>query len=113
VQVLEELRPGLAALVEGEADGLGHGGDDGLGRADAGEADLEDAVLVVGEAFGGGLEGQAGLADAAGADEGQEAAGGVMQAVADEGKVGLAPDKRGELRRQVMPGAGGAAGACG
>ncbi len=101
-QVMEELLPGLAALVEGEADGLGHGGDDGLGRAGAGEADLEDAVLVVGKAGGGRLEGQAGLADAALADEGQEAAGGVAQTVADEGQLGFAPDKGGQLRRQVV-----------
>ena len=57
----------------------------------------------------GGLDGEAGFADTAGTDQGQQAAVRVFQPLGDFGQFCLAADKRCELRGQVI-GSGGVPG---
>ena len=85
-QMIEELSQGRHAAAGGQVEGLEDGRRHELGRGDRSQRHEGDAS---GEAVGGrccgGLEGQGCLADAARAQEGEQAAGGVGQARRDEG----------------------------
>ncbi len=84
-----------------DAERLGEGGGDEFGVGDRREGDEADAV---GEAAGdrlGDLQGEAGLADAAGAGQGQEADPGLAEEAGDGRDLALAPDERGEGYRQA------------
>ena len=60
-EVAQQLLPWVTRSKEGEADSLGHGGHDAVGRPERGQRDEVDAVLEVVEVGAGRLQGQAPL----------------------------------------------------
>ena len=79
------------AQAEGGSDGDGH--EDGVGERR--EFDEPDARGKSGEEIGGEGEGEAGLAAAADAGEGEQALIGVEEEIAQRGKYGAPPDEWG------------------
>ena len=104
LQVVEEEQHLALADVLGEAvlgaERLGDRLRDERGVAQGGEADPEDARLVLGDECGGRLEREPGLARAAGAGEGEE-----PRSLLDQGEAPLRA--RAPCRRRSSPGAGG------
>ena len=96
----------VLGATEGESEGLGDGGDEEVGRDDGGEGHEADAVEEGCRRFRCRLDGQPGLADAAGADDGQQPARRVCQPLGYGGQLLLSPDEGGRLGRQVVVGGG-------
>ena len=96
--VAQRLQDGAAGCL-GDPQGPGQDGGDQVRVGDRGQVGEEGAVAVAGQQLGRDLEGQAGLAGAAGAGEGEQP--GPSQQPPGLGGLPLPADERGELGGQV------------
>ncbi len=95
-QIIDELVLGGEAAVGGvdrELDCVGDRRGQEVGRGDGGQGDEVHSMGVAIEAAGGGLEGQPCLPDASGADERQQAAVRIGEAVFDLLQLAAPPDE--------------------
>jgi hypothetical protein len=101
-EVIGEQVQRLAGHRERDVEGPGERADHTAGRVPGAHEGHEHRPVAVALAPGrGDLDGQPGLADAAGTDQGDQPAGGVVQPVVQPGQLGLPADQRGQRPRRI------------
>ena len=93
-QIIQELRQGVLAPVKSETDGIGDSRRQKLGGSHARQGDKERSMPPQPGLLDACLDGQAGLADATWAGEGEQMAAWIIQRRLHLGQFNLAPDQR-------------------